>query len=170
MKYCNKSGFEEPAHSSIKLHCPIICIYGFQISSHKNCCGKKASQGYKQQQRDLNNLSKLHGIIGCRALCMISRSGSFPCCQSFDSLPDIRQRSNRYRRLGSCSREEWAEKSNTISSKLPKNQQINVWLLNLLNREYTELVQWEWFIFSFLCTFKLFFWSFFSFEGILFCF
>lgn len=135
MKYWQASGFEESAHSSIKLHHPVICIYSFWISSHKNCWGKKASQSYKQQQRDLNNLSKLHGIIGRSALRIVRHFSFFPCCQSFDLLPDTRQRSNRYRKRGSWSKEEWADKSNTISNKLPKNQQINMWLLNLLYRE-----------------------------------
>lgn len=98
---------------------------------------------------------------------MISHSTSFPCCQSFDPLPGIRQRRNRYRKQASWSREEWADKSNTISNKLPKNQQMNVWLLNLWYRESgTEQVQWEWLVFPFSCIFKPFSRSFFSFEGL----
>lgn len=115
----------------------IICEWNncFYISYHKNCCGKKASRDYKQQKRDLNNLSKRHEIIGCSALCMISLSSSFPCCQSFDPLHDIIQKSGRYRKQGSWSREEWADISNTISKELPNHKKMKVLLLNLLYKD-----------------------------------
>lgn len=124
MEYCQQSrSLKSQLNLQLNYITPLFVFTGFK-SATKKTWRRKASQGYKQKKRDLNNLNKLHEIIGCNALCVISHYSSFPCCQSFDPLPDMRQRSGRYRKLGSWSREEWADKSNTISKELPKNNKI----------------------------------------------